>query len=948
MELPTGSEQVKNVALQSAERELTAAEPEPHPASPRHSEMMPEQAVQDPFRMYRDDNSFQPVDSSPSVGGDIALERSRTPHSLGGRLNSCRPPRLKTALSGVPGGGFGRGLMAQKAFRRPLFAEEEVTFDVHIEDKASSDELGEFAKYLAAELDFAGRLCADMMRQTLADAQSRILNLAPQQSAASSLPSPAEVKVADQSVGRPLPWREVFQSDGYGPEAMGALLVDMDSKPHDGFTETTVGTEEAFALDMSTCQNHPGLQGGLQIQLLDTMDRRSLDTRGLQPCPRPPMMDEALFPEAPEPLQISHARRTASVKSFDSKSVRFERNPPETVEFKTPGHLDIRNNVSNGSDPWVPMSSLPNPGSRQSGKRLTDLLPKPERRTQQSRASSTSSSTVLTKRRLSVDDEDVTDIFDIFKKSTAPGKIPGKSPNKDADRKDPLTLARVMASTKWDLVVAFAILSNTVYMGVEIDQRSTGLPQPEAFRWIGYFYTLIFAVELLLRLLNERGGFFTPGNRNVAWNYLDMFVVATSIFEVYIELGARVSPDKAASNAASTSQLRIIRVVRITRLIKIFRIARILRFVRALRTLVNSIFYTLKSVFWALLLMVLIMYIFAMLLCQAVNDYARDDKGVPTESMSLFWGNLLRSMLTLLMTITGGISWHDCVVPLTDIVSPMPGMWVAVFLVYVVFMVFAVLNVITGFFCESAIQSAKNDHDLVIQEHLMNKKAYIKKIKKLFSDIDEDGSGEISKEELEAHLNNEMSGAFFEHLELDVNNAHDFIKLIDADGTGDLDLAEFVEGIYRLRGPARALDIAEVAFDQRSFQDYMCKQVARLQETILSVAGQEVQIQSEAEVNEESAAPSNEEGTLEVDPVVNEEDVDCKVVDESVPPWQREQSDATSADRQQEQSGTTSANRPRYMTGSPKATGKLSRFVDGEPPATKSGVFKKLASWSQG
>eukprot|EP00435_Cladocopium_sp_Y103_P005192 s4394_g1.t1 len=81
------------------------------------------------------------------------------------------------------------------------------------------------------------------------------------------------------------------------------------------------------------------------------------------------------------------------------------------------------------------------------------------------------------------------------------------------------------------------------------------------------------------------------------------------------------------------------RVIRITRIVKAVRLMRIFRFVMALRTLetktmgpvkglewmlITSIMHTLKSLFWAMVLLVLIIYAFAVLLAQVVNDHSID------------------------------------------------------------------------------------------------------------------------------------------------------------------------------------------------------------------------------------------------------------------------------------------------------------------------------------
>ena len=48
-------------------------------------------------------------------------------------------------------------------------------------------------------------------------------------------------------------------------------------------------------------------------------------------------------------------------------------------------------------------------------------------------------------------------------------------------------------------------------------------------------------------------------------------------------------------------------------------------FVTALRTLVTSIFHTLKSLFWALVLLFLIVYVFANLFSSAVHDHMANE-----------------------------------------------------------------------------------------------------------------------------------------------------------------------------------------------------------------------------------------------------------------------------------------------------------------------------------
>merc|ERR1711920_525877 len=99
-------------------------------------------------------------------------------------------------------------------------------------------------------------------------------------------------------------------------------------------------------------------------------------------------------------------------------------------------------------------------------------------------------------------------------------------------------------------------------------------------------YTTIFLVELVLRIIDERLKFFWWRGRDACWNYLDTFIVVSSLVEVFLAF--------LLDNEAETSQLRMFKVIRICRLMKILRLGRLLQFIRALRTLVYSIVHTLK------------------------------------------------------------------------------------------------------------------------------------------------------------------------------------------------------------------------------------------------------------------------------------------------------------------------------------------------------------------
>eukprot|EP00928_Gymnodinium_smaydae_P012246 TRINITY_DN14448_c0_g2_i1.p1 TRINITY_DN14448_c0_g2~~TRINITY_DN14448_c0_g2_i1.p1 ORF type:complete len:616 (+),score=88.54 TRINITY_DN14448_c0_g2_i1:166-1848(+) len=368
----------------------------------------------------------------------------------------------------------------------------------------------------------------------------------------------------------------------------------------------------------------------------------------------------------------------------------------------------------------------------------------------------------------------------------------------------------IVKSTYFELFFASAIGLNTVFISVQIENdlsRSTS-EEPASFAAINNAFSILFTVELLSRIMAYGPViFFTK--RLSGWNVLDVIVVFTSWLEFALELGN--GRDSGVSTAGvNVSSMRMMRVLRIARVVRVVRIGRFFRFVRSLRTLVSSMMHTLKTVFWAMLLLVIIMYLFGITICQAISDYVRNSKDVDLDLM-LYWGSIPRALFTLFKSISGGISWHECVTPLGKVPIPeISAVCVFSFIVYISLTTLAVLNVITGVFCESAIESCQGDRDLAIHKQIGQKHEYIRRVKELFQHMDNDESNSITLEEFEEHYKDEETAAFFASINIEAAMAWEVFKLLDADELGCIDIEDFVTGCLRLRGGATAFSIAQL------------------------------------------------------------------------------------------------------------------------------------------
>jgi len=360
---------------------------------------------------------------------------------------------------------------------------------------------------------------------------------------------------------------------------------------------------------------------------------------------------------------------------------------------------------------------------------------------------------------------------------------------------------RLVAHKLFDLTSALLIISNAAFIGVQAQCCSHPDNENETLNACFSVYTILFLIELLIRLFAFRLDFFI--DQTWAWNLTDFVIVLISVLEAIIQLAAGDAGDGAQG-------FSMVRMVRIMRIVRIVRIIRIFRFFKDLRVLVLSIMSAMRSLFWALILLSLIMYGYAVIFTQAYVGSL--DPRVTTDGRLLkYYSTLPRSIFTLFISISGGISWVEVIEPLSLISQA----YVVLFLSFVCFIVFAVLNVVTGVFCQNAIESAARDEEEVISEMLKQKQVYIKRLQFIFEDFESAGRGCMTLTDFEEKLADERVKAWFRMLDLEVNDAWTLFKLLDVDGTGLVDLDEFVTGCLQLRGSAKCMDVAKVSQENK-------------------------------------------------------------------------------------------------------------------------------------
>jgi len=192
-----------------------------------------------------------------------------------------------------------------------------------------------------------------------------------------------------------------------------------------------------------------------------------------------------------------------------------------------------------------------------------------------------------------------------------------------------------------------------------------------------------------------------------------------------------------------------------------------------------------------------------------VFDVSEDQSDI--EQIATCYGGFPKTMMTLFLTVSGGLEWSIPARPLAKLSWYYTFIWTA----YIAFMMFGLLNVLVGIFCETAINAMNNDKDNMIQENIEERDGFIHAIAAIFKDCDKKGTGLLTEHDMEEILQDPQAGNYFKAIGLDVTEAMGLFQLLDDDGSGTVSMDEFVTGFLRLKGNAKAVDMVTLMYETR-------------------------------------------------------------------------------------------------------------------------------------
>jgi Ca2+-binding EF-hand superfamily protein len=364
-------------------------------------------------------------------------------------------------------------------------------------------------------------------------------------------------------------------------------------------------------------------------------------------------------------------------------------------------------------------------------------------------------------------------------------------------------LRKVITDPIFEWVCAVVIITNAVTIGITAEDsiqwavKYPGRPfdnMRPVIVIMNRMYLSFYLIELLLKLWVWRCEFFI--GKNARWNLFDFLLVLTGVYDFLTEV----------TSLGTGMNMTWLRVLRIVKTLKLLRVIRVMRFFQQLRLIVSSITGSMATLGWSILMLAIMMYMFALCFLNSVTAYLNEHTREEIDSQVYddvveFWSSVVQSMMTLFWAVTGGNDWA----PLAHAIKEADAFFYCLFFFYIAFAAFAVLNVLTGMFVDTAMKVAQQDQENVAEE-LLNR-PQIKEFRHFVEQNPDVTPGFISRSFLEQQMDSLVVQNFYKVLEITEEDFKRVFAMLDSEKTGVIDLDEFIKGCCHANGGVSGLDM---------------------------------------------------------------------------------------------------------------------------------------------
>jgi len=197
----------------------------------------------------------------------------------------------------------------------------------------------------------------------------------------------------------------------------------------------------------------------------------------------------------------------------------------------------------------------------------------------------------------------------------------------------------------------------------------------------------------------------------------------------------------------------------------------------------------------------------AFVLQQLLETYVLDEANPLDKRLEvfMFYGTFARTMLTMFEITLG-----NYMPPCRALVENVNEFYMLFSLAHKLVIGFSVVAVITGVFIQETFKVATTDDKIMVMSKERASKTHKAKMDALFNYADEDGDGYLDPSEYEQVLSDPEVMTWLAAMELDVRDKANLFRLLDTNKDGKISRQELIEGVSRLKGGARSIEMVSV------------------------------------------------------------------------------------------------------------------------------------------
>ncbi|CAJ1452786.1 unnamed protein product [Effrenium voratum] len=291
-----------------------------------------------------------------------------------------------------------------------------------------------------------------------------------------------------------------------------------------------------------------------------------------------------------------------------------------------------------------------------------------------------------------------------------------------------------------------------------------------------YFFVAFYTLETLATLFVYRSRVCRDG-----WMLFDLGIV----FMAWVDI--------CVAAVVTTAGLQEVQLLRLFRIARLARAARIVHMSPELHAMMIGIISALTTVFWGLIMVMLLLAIWAVLAVELLHGTAQEVHVDNQKCLEAF-DSVFMVMLMFFQTLMAGDSWGDCAIPMIQ-KNPLS---LIIFGGSLLTVQLGFANLVLAVIVERSRQAHEEEQRQNIFEQFKKRREAENRLREMCQAIDVDRDGVLTLDELmDAYATNEEFRKTLFLLEIDETDLICLFDLMDVDRSGDLTYEELISCINK-------------------------------------------------------------------------------------------------------------------------------------------------------